>query len=212
MRHRCNCRHSFKNSPAMNLPHIMHRGSVIVVRWENSRLQWPSCSHFHLCVWRADLVLVHCDAGNKNKPSHWLQGFLWVYSYTALSYYVAFGPICTFAKSIRFRKDGTTGPFLPSPSITLVRGAILPPAFAHITVLGLKVDNLVLSEFQTIIFKQFPHEPNTWTAPCPYGLWGRTPDESDNPITHWDLNRTRKWWDWTCVVSLVNLKLPLLNI
>ena len=122
MRHRCNCRHSFKNSSAMNLPRIMQHGSLIVVHWENSRLQRPSCSHFHLCVWGADLVLVHCDAGNENKPSHWLQGSLRVYSSVALPCYVAFSPVCTFAKSILFRKDGTTGPFLLSPSITLVKG------------------------------------------------------------------------------------------
>lgn len=103
-------------------------------------------------------------------------------------------------------------PFFPRHPSLWWEAAILPPAFAHITVLGLKVDNLVLSEFQAIIFKQCPHEPNTWTAPCPYSIWGRTPDESDDPITHWDLNRTRKWWDWTCVVSLENLELPLLNI
>lgn len=69
MRHRCNCRHSFKNSSAMNLPRSTQHGSVIVVRWENSRLQWPSRSHFHLCVRGVDLVLVHCDAVNNSAPA-----------------------------------------------------------------------------------------------------------------------------------------------
>lgn len=153
MRHRCNCRHSFKNSSAMNLPQIMQHGSVSVVHWENSQLQWPSCSHFHLCIWCADLMLVYCDAVNKNKPSHWLQ-----YSCKctpALLGPVTFnlGPGFTLAKSIAFRKDGTIGPFLASPSITLWEAAILPPTPTHVMALVLKVDNLVLVEFQTIIFQ-----------------------------------------------------------
>lgn len=94
--------------------------------------------------------------------------------------------------------------FPPHPSLWW-DAAIPPPASTHIMVLGLQVDNLVLSEFQTSIFKQCPHELNTWTAP-PIACG------EEYLIAHWDLNRTREYWDWTCIVSLALLLLPLLNV
>lgn len=149
MRHRCNCRHSFKNSSAMNLPRTTQHGSVIVVRWENSRLQWPSRSHFHLCVRGVDLVLVHCYAVNNSAPA-----WGWGVSHGVpprLSGCISRRSHSHIGKEHHLG-EAKKGQCPPSPwSFGQRRPSPLQPT--HMMVLVLHVDDLMLVKFQTLIFK-----------------------------------------------------------
>lgn len=52
--------------------------------------------------------------------------------------------------------------------------------------------------------------PELHPAPIAYGEEHQMNQMIQLPTEIW--TEPEKWWDWTCVVSLVNLKLPLLNI